>query len=75
MEPPSGEFRIVSQSHVLNLNPDGTVTPGYNISVTDLQSGVNFPVFVADRDYNADNVRTQILFQLQHIRAVHALSE
>jgi hypothetical protein len=66
---------IVSQVHVNNLNADGTITPGYNISVRDLQSGVTFPVFVPDDNYNADNARSLILYQLQHIRNVHSLSE
>lgn len=68
------EYTIVSQVHTNNLNPDGTVTPGYNISVRDLVTGVTFPVFCPDDRYNADNVRSLITYQLNHIRNVHALT-
>jgi hypothetical protein len=75
MQEPTGEYQIVSQVHVNNLNADGTVTPGWTVTARDLQTGVTFPVFIADDKRNADNVRSLILYELNHIRSIHGLSD
>lgn len=68
------EFQITSQVHGNVIQPSGTIATGYTIHVTDLQTGVPFSVFLPDDKYNADNARTLILAQLEHVRAVHSLT-
>lgn len=73
MEAPTGEYRILGQVHLNRLGLDGSITPGWEITVHDNLSGTNFPVFVADDKYNAENAKVLIEHQLHLIRGVHAL--
>lgn len=73
MTEPTRDYSIVSQVHVNNLNPDGTVTPGWQVTAMDSQTGVSLPVFVADSQYTPQGVDTAIRHVLERVRAVHAL--
>lgn len=75
MEVPTGEYTIVSQVPVNRLNDDGTVTGGWEIKARDNQTGVTFPVFIANANRNADNVRSLILYELNHVRSIHSLTD
>ena len=74
MSEASAEYNVVGQAKVNKLMADGSVQPGYEIKVTDLQTGVTFPVFLPDDKYSAENARQLINFQLQQVRSVHALT-
>lgn len=67
-------YTVVSQNHVNKFNPDsGNVESGYEITVRDGQTGVVFPVFLADQFYGAEQAKGLIEYELQRIRSVHSL--
>ena len=73
MTTPAKDYTITAQVHINNLNTDGTVTPGWQITAQDSETGVSIPVFVDDAHYTPDGVDTAIRHVLERVRAVHKL--
>lgn len=68
-------YTVVSQYHLNNLNQDGSVTPGWQVTVRDSMTGVTVPIFVPDDKYTAEGVQTLARHHLAITREVHSLTD
>lgn len=74
MSTPEKGYTVKTQVHINDLDrATGTVTPGWEVTVMDTQTGVVVPVFIPDTVYGAEQAEQLIAHALATVRAVHAL--
>jgi hypothetical protein len=72
---PTKDYNVTGQVHLNNLNADGTVTPGWQVTVMDTKTQTSIPVFVPDTNYTPEGVDIMVRHVLERVRAVHQLGE
>lgn len=71
---PAQRFEVVSQEHSFRYGTDGTQSGQWTITFK-TPSGVTSQIIVPDAAYSKDAVAMAIAHQVQHIEAVHSLTE